>query len=82
MAARARFSLIVLASAVLAACGAAPSTAPLVCEPIRANYVRTDSVYFPCDTMRDGTEAPKILAYLVDIYACNGADVGQQRAPW
>ena len=80
MAAPVRNWLFVLATAVLAACGAAPSTAPLTCAPIRANYVRTDSVYFPCDTLRDGTRGPKILAFLVDIYACNGTDVGQARA--
>ena len=43
------------------------------------NYVRTDSIYFPYDALPDGTHGPRILAYLVDIYACNGADVGRSR---
>jgi hypothetical protein len=80
MSARARFPFIVAVLMLLAACGAAPSTAPLACAPIRANFVRTDSVFYPCDTLRDGTVGPKVLAFLVDIYACNGADVGQRPA--
>ena len=80
MTARARCWVIGVASMVLAACGAAPSTAPRACAPIPANYVRTDSVFFPGDTLWDGSEGPRVLAYLVDIYACGGADVGQRQA--
>jgi hypothetical protein len=66
----------------LSACGKTPSTAPAVCEAIPANFVRTDTLYGPSAFLHDGTPAPRVVLFLVDIFACDGADVaGKPRTP-
>jgi hypothetical protein len=72
--------LVFLIGVALAACGRTMPTSPITaCPPVAANFVRTDTLYFAQGYLPDGTPAPKIIAYFVDIYACNGADVGQRR---
>ena len=71
---------VVLIVAALAGCGRDVPTSPN-CPAIAANFVRTDTLYFAQGTLPDGSAAPKIVAYLMDIFACNGADVGHRRTP-
>lgn len=65
----------------IAACGRMP-LAP-TCPPIAANFVRTDTLYWAqVKATPPHANGPPVIAFLVDIYACGGADVGQKkRAP-
>ncbi len=50
----------------LTACGRDMPTTPLeACPPTAANFVRTDTLYFPT--------TPRTVAYFVDVYACGTA---------
>jgi hypothetical protein len=63
-------------------CGKTLPTSPAAgCPTIPANFVRTDTLYFPVNRLPDGTPGPKIIAFFVDIYACNGADIAKGRTP-
>jgi hypothetical protein len=72
---------LIAVTILAAACGATPSTSPVPCPETGANFVRTDTLYFPQGYLPDGTPAPKIIAFFVDIYACNGAIISGKRTP-
>lgn len=67
----------------LCACGSTPPTSPIhPCPTVAEFYVRTDTFYYARKpAIPPNVDGPPVVAYLMDIYACNGADIGQKRTP-